>query len=154
MKIILFCLKNMLILFVSKFKNGLLQKKLFLLAICQLPIYIYIVFERSLHFFIKNNDSNIVKYYYLLFICINIFSNAIYSCDGKAEFSASLLQSSVSYDPSEIILICWFDAKKINNNNNKNKYIYIYIYIHTYWNFHYSQGLKLWVITNHNTVST
>jgi len=25
----------------------------------------------------------------------------------KAEFSASLLQSSVSHDPSEIILICW-----------------------------------------------
>ncbi len=27
---------------------------------------------------------------------------------GKSEFSASLLQSSVSHDPSEIILICWF----------------------------------------------
>ncbi len=26
----------------------------------------------------------------------------------KAEFSASLLQSSVSHDPSEIILICWY----------------------------------------------
>ncbi len=30
----------------------------------------------------------------------------------KAEFSASLLQSSVSHDPSEIILICWFAAQK------------------------------------------
>jgi len=30
--------------------------------------------------------------------------------DGKAEFSASLLQSSVSHDPSEIILICLFAA--------------------------------------------
>ncbi len=29
----------------------------------------------------------------------------------KAEFSASLLQSSVSHDPSEIILICWFAAQ-------------------------------------------
>jgi len=28
--------------------------------------------------------------------------------DGKGEFSASLLQSSVSHDPSEIILIWWF----------------------------------------------
>ncbi len=28
----------------------------------------------------------------------------------KAEFFASLLQSSVSHDPSEIILICWFAA--------------------------------------------
>ncbi len=29
----------------------------------------------------------------------------------KAEFSASFLQSSVSHDPSEIILICWFAAQ-------------------------------------------
>ncbi len=29
----------------------------------------------------------------------------------KAEFSATLLQSSVSHDPSEIILICWFAAQ-------------------------------------------
>jgi len=33
----------------------------------------------------------------------------MYSCIGKAEFSASLLQS-VSHDPSEIILICWFET--------------------------------------------
>ncbi len=30
----------------------------------------------------------------------------------KAEFSASLLQSSVSHDPSEIILICQFAAQE------------------------------------------
>ncbi len=30
----------------------------------------------------------------------------------KAEFSASLLQSSVSHDPSEIILICSFTAQE------------------------------------------
>ncbi len=29
----------------------------------------------------------------------------------KAEFSASLLQSLISHDPSEIILICWFAAQ-------------------------------------------
>ncbi len=34
------------------------------------------------------------------------------SCDGKADFSALLLQSSVSHDPSEINLICWFDAQE------------------------------------------
>ncbi len=34
----------------------------------------------------------------------------IYSCDGKSEFS--LLQSSVSHDASEIILICWFGAQE------------------------------------------
>jgi len=30
----------------------------------------------------------------------------------KAVFPASLLQSSVSHDPSEISLIWWFDAQK------------------------------------------
>ncbi len=30
----------------------------------------------------------------------------------KAEFSASLLQSSVPHDPSEIILIYWFAAQE------------------------------------------
>ncbi len=30
----------------------------------------------------------------------------------KSEFSASLLQSSLSHDPSEIILICWFTAQE------------------------------------------
>jgi len=35
---------------------------------------------------------------------LNIFN----SCDGKAEFSALLLHTSVSHDPSEIIWIWWF----------------------------------------------
>ncbi len=34
-----------------------------------------------------------------------------YSCDGKAEFSAAITPVSVSHDPSEIILICWFGAQ-------------------------------------------
>jgi len=42
-----------------------------------------------------------------------IFQNVIYSCNGKAEFStSSLLQSSGSHDPPEIILICWFAAQE------------------------------------------
>ncbi len=36
----------------------------------------------------------------------------LFSFDGKAEFSASLPQSSVSHDPSEIILICWFAVQE------------------------------------------
>ncbi len=36
----------------------------------------------------------------------------IYSSDGEAEFSASLLHSSLSHDPSEIILINWFGAQE------------------------------------------
>ncbi len=47
-------------------------------------------------------NSNIVKYYYNF----NIFKNVVCSRDNKAEFSASLLQSLVSHDPSEIIFIC------------------------------------------------
>jgi len=35
----------------------------------------------------------------------NTFQNVILSCDGKAEFSA-VLQSLVSHDSSEIIVIC------------------------------------------------
>ncbi len=66
-----------------------------------------------------NKNSNIVKYYYnvLLQIFLNLtvfYFNMflIYFCDGKAEFSASLLQSSVSHDPLRSILIGWFDAFK------------------------------------------
>ncbi len=48
----------------------------------------------------------------------------------KAVFSASLLQSSVSHDPSEIILICWFAAQEtlliiINVDNNGNFFLRI-----------------------------
>ncbi len=43
----------------------------------------------------------------------------------KAEFSASLLQSSV-HDPSEIILICWFIIK---DGNSCAAYFYLFIYL-------------------------
>ncbi len=36
----------------------------------------------------------------------------MYFCDGKHEFSATLLQSLVSHYPSEIILSCWFGAQE------------------------------------------
>ncbi len=44
-----------------------------------------------------------MKYYYTTKI-----NKVIYSCDGKAEFPASLLLSSMSHDPSEIGLVCWY----------------------------------------------
>ncbi len=54
----------------------------------------------------------IMKYYYklkLLFFYINVFILiVVYYRDGKAEFSASLLQSPVSNNPSEINWIGWF----------------------------------------------
>ncbi len=43
---------------------------------------------------------------------LNIFSNAIYSCHAKPNFQHHYEQSSVSHDPAEIILICWFGAQK------------------------------------------
>ncbi len=58
---------------------------------------------------------------------IKIILNVIYSCNGKAEFSASLLQSSESYDPSEIIMLLniflksvfsgFFDEQKVKKNS-------------------------------------
>jgi len=42
---------------------------------------------------------------------LNIFSNVIYSCDGKAKFSALLLESLVSHDPTKIIIICWISGQ-------------------------------------------
>ncbi len=57
--------------------------------------------------------SNIAKYYYnfkQLFLFEYILKcNLFLWC--KAEFSASLLQSTMSHDPSEIILICWFEIR-------------------------------------------
>ncbi len=36
----------------------------------------------------------------------------IYSCDGKAELYAQVLQALVSHDPSEIIVIYQFDVQE------------------------------------------
>jgi len=44
----------------------------------------------------------------------------MYSCYGKADFSESLLQSSVSHDPPEIIIICWFGAQDLVLSGNHN----------------------------------
>ncbi len=54
------------------------------------------------------NIINIKKSPFYLDTILNI----IYPCDFKAVFSASLLQSSVSHDTSEIIIICWFTAQE------------------------------------------
>ncbi len=50
--------------------------------------------------------TNAAKYSEILLqftINILIYLILIYSCEGNTEFSAVLLQSSVSHDPSEII---------------------------------------------------
>ncbi len=74
----------------------------------------------------------------------------------KAEFSASLLQSSVSHDPSEIRLIYWFGAQEtfpiINVENNCADLFLCIFVIKTIYNvenlhsFYVKIGLK---ITHH-----
>jgi len=50
----------------------------------------------------KNSNCEILLHFNITVLYFNVL-NVIYSCDG--DFSAYLLQSSVSHDPSEIILI-------------------------------------------------
>jgi len=53
---------------------------------------------------------NIMKHYYNF--QFNIFSHAIYFCNGEAEF-LEFLPSSVLRDPLEIIILkCWFAAQE------------------------------------------
>ncbi len=54
----------------------------------------------------------------------------------KTEFSGSLLQSSVSHDPSEIILICWFVVQEIFPiiNNVENSFDVIF-FVETFPHF-------------------
>jgi len=60
-----------------------------------------------MHLFVKPPQifRNIITILNNRFLFENIL-NVIYSFNGKAKFSASLRQSSVSSDPQEIILIC------------------------------------------------
>jgi len=57
---------------------------------------------------------NIVKYYYT-FLFLKVFN----FCNGKAE-------ASVSHEPSQIILICWFGAQEtfLLINNAEINYIF------------------------------
>ncbi len=63
----------------------------------------------------------------------------------KAEFSASLLQSLVSYDPSEIILILWFAAQRrfpiiiIYVETSKAQHVFIYS-LHISHCSHFTKG--------------
>ncbi len=55
--------------------------------------------------------------FFLWNIIMKLFSilmhfKTISSCDAKLNFQQPLLQSSVSHDPSEIILICWFGSQE------------------------------------------
>ncbi len=66
----------------------------------------------KLHLFDQkySKNINIVKNDYNLSWLFSMWIyilDVIYSCDGKAEFSASLLHVTWS---SEIIIICWFAA--------------------------------------------
>ncbi len=49
-------------------------------------------------------NCEILLHFKITVFYFNIFKNVMYSWGGKAEYSASLLQSSVSHDLSEITL--------------------------------------------------
>ncbi len=84
----------------------------------------------------------IVKYYYNLkwmFSILLCFKNNL-SLWHNAEFSASLLQSSVSHDLSEIISIYWFAAQEtfpiiINVKNSCAAYFLMETVIHFFPGF-------------------
>ncbi len=75
-------------------------------------IYIYFIhyipFPKKYSKTVLWNNITILNnhFQYELFLKCNLFMWC------KAEFSASLLQSSVSHDPSEIILTCWFASQE------------------------------------------
>ncbi len=72
-------------------------------------------FSPRLHLFDINTVkySNILKYYYDLkyILYLNIYFKMYFISVIKAVFSAALFQSSVSHDPSEIIIIFRFAAQ-------------------------------------------
>ncbi len=80
-----------------------------------------------------NKNRNIVEYNYNLKQLFSMWISVkiAFIPTIKAVFSASLLQSSVSHDPSEIIIICWFNAQEtfliINNVEND---VFVEIVIH------------------------
>ncbi len=67
--------------------------------------YIYLLHQ-------KYSKTEILLQFKTVFYIIIYLKNVINSCEGKAEFSASLLQNSVSRDPSEIISICQFGGQE------------------------------------------
>ncbi len=60
----------------------------------------------------------------IIFLFEYIFLNLIFFCDGKAEFSASLLHSSVSQDLSEIIFRETFFTIVWQIESSKEKHLF------------------------------
>ncbi len=87
----------------------------------------------------SSKNTNIVKCYYnfkSFYIEYILKYNLFLWC--KAEFSASLLRSSVSHDPSEIILKCWFAAQETFIKT----VVLLYIFVETMIHF---SGLFRWI---------
>ncbi len=61
---------------------------------------------------VKTDICEILLQFKITVFCCKIYLKCNLFLWCAAEFSASLLQSSVSHDPSEIILICWFAAQE------------------------------------------
>ncbi len=77
-----------------------------------------LLYSARLHLFYKKQQYCEILLLFKIYILM--LESVIYSCDGKAEFSASLLRSFVSHDPSEVILIYTFSAQETFIINFKN----------------------------------
>ncbi len=103
-----------------------------------------------LHFFDQKYSRirNIVKYYYNLkeLFSMWIYCKMYFITVIKAVFSSSLLQSSVSHDPSEIILIYWFAPQEtfvIIINVILNIDYYDYHFYHCFNIYYYNMVLHV-----------
>ncbi len=95
-------------MYVPYHSKGLVWDWFWLVYFAHAPrLHLFDCFQILLHF---------LNRFLFAFILCDLF------LDGKAEFSALLLQSSVSHDCSEIILICWFWCSRN-----------VPFYYHQYW---------------------
>jgi len=86
--------------------------------------------------FKNSNDNEILQFNF------KSFSIVIHSC----QFPASLPQSSVSHDPSEIILIWWFVAKEtfIVININVKTVVLLHIFVDSLINVKFERTAIVW----------
>ncbi len=90
-------------------------------------------------------NSSIIKIEYILKCNLFLWR--------KAEFSASLLQSSVSHDPLDIILICWFTAQEtiiyvLLMLKTVQINIFVEIMIHFFWFLWWTESSKTCINRN------
>ncbi len=94
---------------------------------------------------VKLKDCEILFQFIITVFYLNIYSNVFLWC--KAEFSASLLQSSLSHDPSEITLIRWFSAQEtfLIIINVENSYAALIFFLWKLWYYIHYRSTNIFV---------